>query len=173
MKKGRGFTIIELMIVVAILGIMASAAIPSWIKYVRRSRTIEAMMNIRKMYDGAVSYYVGEHADKTGGLQHNRFPDPAGPTPVTPPKGIPTLVLPSAWGTPEWSALDFAVNDPMRYSYVFESNGLSDSAAFAEMVAHGDLDGDGIYSTFERTCTGIVDGVMGGSGLVWHINELE
>lgn len=38
----RGFTLIELMIAVAIVAILASVALPSYADYVRRSRTAEA-----------------------------------------------------------------------------------------------------------------------------------
>ncbi len=56
MKKVlAGFTLVELMIVVVILGILAAVAIPAFTRYVKRSKTSEATGNISKIYQGEVS----------------------------------------------------------------------------------------------------------------------
>ena len=56
-ENNQGFTLIELMIVVAIIGILAAVAIPAFSKYIRKSKTSEASQFVKKVYDGARAYY--------------------------------------------------------------------------------------------------------------------
>lgn len=56
MRK-RGFTLIELMIVISIISIIASMGIPSYMRYTKRSKSAEVGMMLRKMFDGEVLFF--------------------------------------------------------------------------------------------------------------------
>jgi type IV pilus assembly protein PilA len=62
MSKPKGFTLVELMIVVAIIGILAALAIPNFIKYQAKSKQSEAKQSLRA-YFSAERHYFSE-ADK-------------------------------------------------------------------------------------------------------------
>ena len=59
-KKEHGFTLIELMIVVAIIGILAALALPKFASLVEKSREAATKGNLNALV-GAVSIYYGDH----------------------------------------------------------------------------------------------------------------
>lgn len=60
MNNIKGFTLIELMIVVAIIGILASVALPAYQVYVQRSEVVEALSMAGTIRENITNYYVEE-----------------------------------------------------------------------------------------------------------------
>ena len=53
-RKLKGFTLVELMVVIAIVAILATIALPSYIDYVRKSRRadgMDALLNLQTMQE--------------------------------------------------------------------------------------------------------------------------
>ena len=57
LKGKKGFTLIELMIVVAIIGILAAIAIPNFLKFQAKSKQSEAKSNLGAVFTGEVAFF--------------------------------------------------------------------------------------------------------------------
>ncbi|MBB1059135.1 pilin [Marilutibacter spongiae] len=69
MKKQQGFTLIELMIVVAIIAILAAIALPAYQDYVARSQVSEAMSLTSGTKVAVAEYYADRGAWPTTNAQ--------------------------------------------------------------------------------------------------------
>jgi type IV pilus assembly protein PilA len=56
-KSAKGFTLIELMIVVAIIGILAAIAIPNFLKFQAKAKQSEAKTNLAAVFTAQTSYF--------------------------------------------------------------------------------------------------------------------
>ena len=175
-KASGGFTLIELMIVVAIIGILAAVAIPAFIKYLRKAKTVEATEGLDKLKAGAKSYFQADHYDTTSGnLLMKNFPTSEALSPAC--CGSATMApkcdpKDDDWNTGGWRALHFQQSDPHYFRWSFTNTGTSNKAAKFTATAVGDLDCDTTSSEY-RILGNIDDefGVVVKGPIV--INEIE
>jgi prepilin-type N-terminal cleavage/methylation domain-containing protein len=149
-KHPRGFTLIELMVVVTIIGVLATIAIPQFARAQMRARTAERA-TIMEAIGRAVN-------DAVGNLQGLPTRDPAVPGSGTiwtgdwNPVGAPGATKrPAAQGftVAGWQYIPVIIQGGVYYSYWFQvvDPGANGSNTAATVVANGDLDGDGFLSS--------------------------
>ena len=181
-RNGSGFTLVELMIVVAIIGILAAVAIPAFTRYIKRSRTVEAVGHLNKMWAGSVTYFMtdftGTAGDGSAMALDKQFPGPAGAweqsgnwcctlTGARCPGGDPV------WASdPVWTGLKFALADPHNYMPGYSGSGVGKLAKFTAL-ALGDMNCDGTPSKFMRDGFITSVGDVAGQTQAVMINELE
>ena len=135
-NKAGGFTLIELMIVVAIIGILAAVAIPAFIKYIRKSKTVEATEALDKIKGGARQYYVTDHWDSNGNLLPKSFPANVTITPAK-PHCDKQLTPTTTWDTNGWAPIHFALTEPHYYAYSFKAPATTGTGAVYTATANG------------------------------------
>jgi prepilin-type N-terminal cleavage/methylation domain-containing protein len=135
-KDEAGFTLVELMIVVALIGVLSAIAIPSFLTYQARSRRAESYSNLAAMASAQKSLRAtaGSFHDSSGSF----------PVPADTPQGVLGI------HTMEWdldsegayAELGWEPEGSVYYSYM--SNVCCDSGLCFTGTAFGDVDGNGI-----------------------------
>jgi type IV pilus assembly protein PilA len=144
-KSFRAFTLVELMVVVAIIGVLAAIAIYGVSSYLRHSKTAEATRNLGAIENGERAQYQIETpaGAATSQTYYHEFCQTTPPTPASPPPASKYTSSAVDWANPGWACLKFAINSPQYYTYATTIYVLLGTAAFYT------ADGDGTVSTFE------------------------
>jgi type II secretory pathway pseudopilin PulG len=114
-----GFSIIEVVSLLAVLAVLVSVAIPSFQRYSRRARSCEALLNIERIWNHAVAYHAAEQTDVAGNRLPRVLPLSAPLTPSSTPLMEPYESTGSDWSHPSWRALGFAITATHYYQYMF------------------------------------------------------
>lgn len=151
-KKSKGFTLIELMIVVAIIAILAAIAIPQYKKFQLKSKTSEAKANL-----GAIRTCEEAYAAENDSYVL------AAAAPASAPGSSK-----QTWATNNgFTSIGFAPAGNVYYQYGVQSSNWTDVSSAPGgtdastvdantgndiwMCARGDLDGDSSYSGYKVT----------------------
>jgi hypothetical protein len=168
MRTGaRGFTAVEFAALVAVIGSVLAVAIPTFVREFHASHLVEATSGLERLGAAAIAASEG-HAPQEA------FPPSAPRTPAQIPRGTPVVDPPGTWDHPTWQELGFRPGTdgrPHRFSFTFIGAEAARSGTFTAR-AEGDLDGDGLTSTFETTGVADAEGAHVAPGLYVR-SELE
>lgn len=192
----RGFTLVELMIVVAIIGVLAALAIYGVTRYMAYSKTSEAKNSIGAISRAATAAFERQNAPSqllapgaSGTGSANSLCGAATntvPLAVTAVAGVKYQPNPADGqdyntgdATTGWKCLGFAMTQPQLYMYAYRTTAPACAGAPSltngyAAEAQGDLDADTVLSCFGRY--GEVDagsGTLRSSTNVLIVNEYE
>ena len=152
----------------AIIGILAAIAIPNLLRNAKKAKTSEATTNIKKIAEGATSYYHEEmNAAGTAVPVARQFPGVAGAAGATgdaePALGAvhPCCAIagvskcqpnPALWNDQAWQQLKFSMTDPHYYAYQYNhdqatgaTNGVNTITGLAPTLGDGTTPGEYFY----------------------------
>jgi prepilin-type N-terminal cleavage/methylation domain-containing protein len=139
-SRREGFTLIEIMIVVALIGILAAIAIPSYTTYQARSRRAEAFTNVFAIIQTSDAYYAEYQTYVTTGV-----PVPGGIAAIA---GIQKRLW-NAAAEAAFAQLGWIPEGAVFYDYGTNAGTGGGSACSCPpgtcvtATAYGDVDGDG------------------------------
>ncbi len=166
-KRRGGFTLIELMIVVAIIGILAAIAIPNFVRFQLRSKSSEGKTNLAGIRTAQESYFA-EYG--------NYVPAAISPAMLTvPPSSKQAFVDTGAAGA-NFNTIGWAPEGQVyfRYQAILGVNGDYIAAAEADIDADAAMTLQGwAYARTPNGVAPVVNATLGTCGVgVWDVTAM-
>ncbi|MEM7152685.1 MAG: hypothetical protein AAF799_07575 [Myxococcota bacterium] len=181
-------------VLAALAGVAAAIAVPALDKYMKRSKTSEPRVEVAKMFDATAAFFYEEQLPVSGTEgssdpihrcpSDGRLIGSAGPTPPLSlncndgPDGycVPVRGTPEGPGeysvdlwlkNPVWQEMNVVKEQPHRFHLDFRWNNSEQGYGTCQFTAQafGDLDDDGVFSTFERAGAGDHNGMNSAAGM--------
>lgn len=130
LHRGKGFTLIELMITVAVVGILAMVAFPSYTDYMRRSKLQEATSSLLTMRTKMEQYYQDQRTFVGACTAGTIVPIPAGLKhfTITCPTRTLTQYTVQAAGIGDMDGIVFTINEAnVRATTVTSGTAMGDA----------------------------------------------
>ena len=129
----KGFSLVELMVVVVVVGILAAVTTPAYINYIRRARIAEAKANLGSIKLAQESYRA----------EYDTYL-----TCTTAPAAYTPSSDPGTWATNAgFTAINFAPSGPVYFQYSVTATGGTSFTATAVC----DLNGNSVKKTYTIT----------------------
>jgi len=117
LKKQLGFTLIELMIVVAIIGILAAIAIPNFLRFQAKAKQSEAKVMLSGIYTAETSYFAENNTYHTDLINKVGFEPASSPKYYNPALGTNAFIVAATATSFSGQASGNIDSDPLKDSW--------------------------------------------------------
>ncbi len=164
-RRASGFTLLEIMVVVGIIGVLSSVALPAFRNLQLRSKQSERRVMVHALETAMQDLWVREGRYPGGTPEASTFDGPWNPA-------FPPGMSKRPWDRSptygDWSRLTISVEGSLYFSYRIQAEAAAGDR-WQLVLGYGDLDGDGRWNYAYRQA---VDRVADGSS-VHEVTEYD